>query len=90
MLLNLFRERERKRDKCSREKNSALIFIMAFPSFLDTKEMVDHVRETFKWHLKRTLCPSRPLSEDYQNLCPSFTLRDAEETTCNFDILEII
>jgi len=52
--------------------------------------MADHVRKTFKWHLKRALHPPRPLPEDYQDLCPNFTLPDAEEAAHDFNILEIV
>ena len=34
------------------ERDSAILFIMAFPPFRDTEEMADQVRETFKWHLR--------------------------------------
>ena len=63
---------------------------MTFPPFRDTEEMVDHIRETFKWHLRRASRPPRPLPEDYWDLCPSFTLPDAEEAARDFDIPEII
>ncbi|KAJ8428755.1 hypothetical protein Cgig2_003069 [Carnegiea gigantea] len=49
-----------------------------------------HVRETFKWHLRRASRPPRPLSEDYRDLYLSFTLFDAEEAVCDFNIPEIV
>ncbi|KAJ8424442.1 hypothetical protein Cgig2_003900 [Carnegiea gigantea] len=63
---------------------------MAFPPFRDTEEMPDHVRETFKWHLRRASCPPHPLLEDYRDLCPSFTLLDAKEVARDFNIPEIV
>ena len=35
-------------------------------------------------------CPPCPLPEDYRDLCLGFTLPDAEEAACDFDIPEII
>ncbi|KAJ8433501.1 LOW QUALITY PROTEIN: hypothetical protein Cgig2_018035 [Carnegiea gigantea] len=52
--------------------------------------MADHVKETFKWHFRRALRPPRPLPEDYRDLCLGFTLPDAEETACDFNIPEIV
>ncbi|KAJ8441393.1 hypothetical protein Cgig2_009101 [Carnegiea gigantea] len=66
------------------------ILIMAFPLFRDTKEMADHVGETFKWHLRRASHPPRSLSEDYQDLCPSFALPNVEEAARNFNIPEMV
>ncbi|KAJ8425510.1 hypothetical protein Cgig2_024221 [Carnegiea gigantea] len=73
-------------DKCSRERNSALLFIMAFPPCRDTEEMADHIKETFKWHLRRALRSPRLLPKDYQDLCPSFTLltRRRQHATSTF------
>ncbi|KAJ8421918.1 hypothetical protein Cgig2_021607 [Carnegiea gigantea] len=56
----------------------------------DTKEMADHVRETFKWHLRTASHPPRPLLKDYRDLCLGLTLSDAEEVACDFDIPEIV
>ena len=63
---------------------------MAFLPFRDTEERADHVKETFKWHLRRASHPPRPLQKDYRDLCPSFTLLDAEEAARYFNILEIV
>jgi len=52
--------------------------------------MVDHVRETFKWQLRRASRPRCLLPEDYRDLCPNFTLPDAEEAVRDFNILEIV
>jgi len=52
--------------------------------------MVDHVRETFKWHLRKASRPPRPLPKDHWDLCLSFTLTDAEEAAHDFDIPEIV
>ncbi|KAJ8434678.1 hypothetical protein Cgig2_024750 [Carnegiea gigantea] len=52
--------------------------------------MTDHIKETFKWHLRGASRPPHPLPEDYWDLCPSFTLSEAAEVAHDFDILEII
>jgi len=52
--------------------------------------MADHIRETFKRHLRRASRPSSALPKDYRGLCPSFTLPDVEEAVRDFDIPEII
>jgi len=57
---------------------------MVFSPFRDTKEMANHFRDTFKWHKKGASLLSRSLSEDYQDLCPSFTLSDAEGAVLDF------
>ena len=79
-----------KRDYHCRGRNFALLFDMAFPPFHDTEEMADHIRETFKWHLRRASHPPRPLLQDFQDLCPSFTLPDADEAARDFNIPKII
>jgi len=80
---------ERETDKSSRKSRFAVL-IMAFPPFWDTEDMAYHIRETFKWHLRRSLRPPRPLPEDYRDLCPSFTLPDAEEVAHDFNILTMV
>ncbi|KAJ8423714.1 hypothetical protein Cgig2_016465 [Carnegiea gigantea] len=52
-------------------------------SLRDTEKMAGHVRDTFKWHLRRA---SRPL----RDLHLSFTLSDTEEAVRDFNILEIV
>ncbi|KAJ8438624.1 hypothetical protein Cgig2_017962 [Carnegiea gigantea] len=78
------------KDKYSRERDSILPFVMAFPPFHDTVEMANYFRETFKWHLRGASHLLRPLLEYYQDLCPSFTLSDTDEAACDFDIPEIV
>ncbi|KAJ8435161.1 hypothetical protein Cgig2_007782 [Carnegiea gigantea] len=80
----------RQRDYRSRGRNFALHLVIAFPPFCDTEEMADHVRETFKWRLRKASHPPPLLLEDFQDLYPSFTLPDAEEAACDFNILEIV
>ena len=88
-LSNLFRKREREISVLERE--SLLVFpIMAFPPFRDTEEMVYHIRETFKWHLRMASRPPRQLLEVYRDSCSSFTLSDAEEAARYFNIPEIV
>ncbi|KAJ8426990.1 hypothetical protein Cgig2_033848 [Carnegiea gigantea] len=81
---------DREREIGVLERGSALFFIMVFPPFLDTEEMADHVRQTFKWNLRGASCSPRPLPKEYRDLCPSFTLADAKEAARDFDIPEMI
>ncbi|KAJ8423521.1 hypothetical protein Cgig2_011982 [Carnegiea gigantea] len=74
----------------SEEESRFTIFTMAFLPFRDTEEMADHVRETFRWHWRSASRPPCPLPKDYQDLCPHFTLSDAEEATRDFELLEIV
>ncbi|KAJ8444830.1 hypothetical protein Cgig2_008887 [Carnegiea gigantea] len=52
--------------------------------------MANHVGETFRWHMRRALHPLCPLLEDYRDLCPNFTLPDAEEAAHPFNMPEIV
>ncbi|KAJ8430132.1 hypothetical protein Cgig2_011076 [Carnegiea gigantea] len=63
---------------------------MAFTPLQDTEEMADHVRETFQWHWRSALRPLRTLLEDYRELCPCFTLSEAEEAARDFNLPEMI
>jgi len=62
-----------------RERDSDFSVIMVSPLFRAAQEMVDHITETFKWHLRAASRPPRPLPENYQDFYPDFTLADAEE-----------
>ncbi|KAJ8444860.1 hypothetical protein Cgig2_029791 [Carnegiea gigantea] len=64
--------------------------IMVFPYFLSTEEMSLHVLETFNWHLGGADFPHLPLPDGYQDLCLDFVLSDAEETTRDFLLPEIV
>ncbi|KAJ8434679.1 hypothetical protein Cgig2_024751 [Carnegiea gigantea] len=75
-LLNHFRERKR---TSFPKRESLSSFTMVFPDFLSTKQAADYVRETFKWHLRGTERPSRPLHENYHDLCPYCNLDVAED-----------
>ncbi|KAJ8423526.1 hypothetical protein Cgig2_030021 [Carnegiea gigantea] len=61
------------------------ILIMAFPPFQETKETANHVRETFKWHLRRALHPPH-----YRDLCWSLALPDVKDAACDFNIQEMV
>ncbi|KAJ8429899.1 hypothetical protein Cgig2_008784 [Carnegiea gigantea] len=56
----------------------------------ELSEMTNHVRETFKWHLRGASHPPWSLPENYQDLCLGFALSDAEEAAYDFDILKMI
>jgi len=63
---------------------------MAFPPFYNTREMADHVRESFVWHWRRALRPPRPLLEDFHALCPRFSLLEAKGTAVDFELPEMV
>ena len=63
---------------------------MAFPSFRETEEMADYVRENFRWHWRSALRPLRPLSEDYRELCLHFVLSKVEAAAHDFELPEMI
>ncbi|KAJ8421484.1 hypothetical protein Cgig2_014962 [Carnegiea gigantea] len=55
-----------------------------------TEEVADNVRETFRWHWRSASHPLRPLPEDYRELCPCFTLSEAEEAAHDFNLPEMV
>ncbi|KAJ8451470.1 LOW QUALITY PROTEIN: hypothetical protein Cgig2_017861 [Carnegiea gigantea] len=76
----------------AREREKALLapFIMAFPLHHDTGEMANFMRESFRWHWRSAMHLPRPLPDDYRDLCPGFTLSDAERTTLDFELPEMV
>ncbi|KAJ8432305.1 hypothetical protein Cgig2_019234 [Carnegiea gigantea] len=60
--------------------------IMAFPPIYNTREMADHVRESFVWHWRRALRPPRLLLKDFHALCPRFSLPEAEGAVADFEL----
>ncbi|KAJ8420667.1 hypothetical protein Cgig2_025351 [Carnegiea gigantea] len=63
---------------------------MAFPPIRNTREMADYVRETFIWRWRSVSRPSHPLPEDFNVLCPSLSLADAEAAAAKFELPEIV
>jgi len=63
---------------------------MAFPHLHDTGEMANFMRKSFRWPWRSATCPSRPLPDDYRDLCPHFTLSNEESAAVDFELLEII
>ncbi|KAJ8445629.1 hypothetical protein Cgig2_018570 [Carnegiea gigantea] len=63
---------------------------MAFPPIYNTKEMADHVRESFVWRWRRASRPPRPLLEDFHALCPRFSLPEAEDAVADFELPEMV
>ncbi|KAJ8427967.1 hypothetical protein Cgig2_024776 [Carnegiea gigantea] len=63
---------------------------MAFPPTHNTKEMANYVRETFIWHRRSPLRLPRPLPEDFNVLCPCFSLAEAEAAAAESELPEII
>ena len=63
---------------------------MAFPPLHDTRKMADFVREFFRWRWMRVTHLRRPLPDDYQDLCPRFSLSEAEIAALDFELPEMI
>ena len=63
---------------------------MAFPPLYDTKEMVDFMRESFIWRWRRATRSLRPLTDNYQDLCPRFLLPKAERAALNFELPKMV
>ncbi|KAJ8422363.1 LOW QUALITY PROTEIN: hypothetical protein Cgig2_013549 [Carnegiea gigantea] len=82
-LLGRDSEEEKKRGG---EKEGALLapFIMAFPPLHDTKEMAGFVA------LEECHAPTRPLPDDYRDLCPRFTLSDAKRAVLDFELPKMV
>ncbi|KAJ8426452.1 hypothetical protein Cgig2_031101 [Carnegiea gigantea] len=73
-----------------KERGKHTPFIMAFPPLHDTSEMTDFVRESFTWHWRRATCLPCPLLDDYQDLCPRFSLPEAERAALDFELPEMV
>ncbi|KAJ8434534.1 hypothetical protein Cgig2_004300 [Carnegiea gigantea] len=69
----------RERNEFSRERVSALFYIIVFLDFFSTEQVADYMKETFNWHLRGA-----------HELCPYFNLVVAEEVTQDFCIPEMI
>ncbi|KAJ8428395.1 LOW QUALITY PROTEIN: hypothetical protein Cgig2_029018 [Carnegiea gigantea] len=85
-LSNLSRERER---LYSRESHGLPSLSWPFPPFGTSKRWPTIVRETFRWHWRSAPRSPRPLLEDYWDICPRFTLSNAEEVACAFELPEM-
>ncbi|KAJ8419880.1 hypothetical protein Cgig2_000617 [Carnegiea gigantea] len=64
--------------------------MMAFPPTDRTREMANYARETFTWHRRSALRPPRPLPEDFDVLCPYFSLAEAEAAAAESGLPEIV
>ncbi|KAJ8421328.1 hypothetical protein Cgig2_012820 [Carnegiea gigantea] len=83
-------EEERERNEFSREKVSAPFSVMVFLYFYSTEQIADHIRETFKWHLRGPTCPLWPLSDNYHDFCSDLDLVVAAKAAGDFRILEMV
>jgi len=63
---------------------------MGFPSIYITREMVDHMRESFIWCWRRASRPPWPIPKDFHALCPRFSLSEAEGATYNFELPKML
>ncbi|KAJ8431019.1 hypothetical protein Cgig2_003834 [Carnegiea gigantea] len=54
------------------------------------RKMANDVRETFRWHWRSASCPPCPLPEECRELCPCFTLSEAEEAARDFDLPKMV
>ncbi|KAJ8444801.1 LOW QUALITY PROTEIN: hypothetical protein Cgig2_014990 [Carnegiea gigantea] len=43
-----------------------------------------------RWHWRSATCPPRLLPDDYQDLCPRFTLPDVEKAAVDFEVPEMV
>ncbi|KAJ8441786.1 hypothetical protein Cgig2_009032 [Carnegiea gigantea] len=66
------------------------LFIMMFPPLHDTREMADFVKESFRQRRRSATCTPRLLLDDYQDLCPCFTLSDTERAALDFEFPEMV
>ncbi|KAJ8420615.1 hypothetical protein Cgig2_015472 [Carnegiea gigantea] len=73
-----------------RERAQHATFIMAFPPLHDTREMANYMRESFRWRWRRATRPPFPLLDDYQDLCPCFSLSKAERAVLGFEFPEMV
>ncbi|KAJ8444806.1 hypothetical protein Cgig2_014995 [Carnegiea gigantea] len=64
--------------------------IMAFPPLHGTKKMADFMREPLRWHWRSATCPPCLLPDDYQDLCPRFTLPDVEKAAVDFEVPKMV
>ncbi|KAJ8432884.1 hypothetical protein Cgig2_017613 [Carnegiea gigantea] len=79
-----------KQEEGERENAQHATTIMAFPSFHNTREMADFVRESFRLRWRRATCPPHPLLNDYQDFCPRFSLSKAERAALDFELPEMV
>ncbi|KAJ8419943.1 LOW QUALITY PROTEIN: hypothetical protein Cgig2_020753 [Carnegiea gigantea] len=87
--LNDDKQEENKREM-KREGAFHAPFIMVFPPLYDTIEMINFVRESFRWHCRNTTRLPCSLSDNYYDLCPRFTLCDAERAAFDFELPEMV
>ncbi|KAJ8436722.1 hypothetical protein Cgig2_027393 [Carnegiea gigantea] len=76
----------------SQEKLSVTVCAvsMAFPPTHSTREMANYVKDTFTWRWRSASRPPRPLPEDFNVLCPCFSLAEAEATAAESELPEIV
>ncbi|KAJ8421392.1 hypothetical protein Cgig2_031917 [Carnegiea gigantea] len=55
-----------------------------------TEQIADHIRETFKWHLRGPTCPPWPLLDNYHDFCSDLDLVVAAKAAGDFRILEMV
>ncbi|KAJ8446987.1 hypothetical protein Cgig2_006615 [Carnegiea gigantea] len=99
-----FREEAEQEDKCSDVEGAASCLDdgkqkselgsppsgIALPPLHGTREMVNFVRESFRWCWRSSTHPPCPLSNDYRDLCLHFTLPDVERTVLDFELPEMV
>ncbi|KAJ8431710.1 hypothetical protein Cgig2_005217 [Carnegiea gigantea] len=67
------------------------IEIDLFPSFANTEQATEYVRDHFRWALRDPSVPNpRPLPSDYHGLCPRFDLEVAMRYAHDSNILEMV
>ncbi|KAJ8432913.1 hypothetical protein Cgig2_004587 [Carnegiea gigantea] len=63
---------------------------MAFPPTHSTREMANYVTEAITWCWRNASRPPRPLPEDFNVLCPCFSLAEAEAAAAKSGMPEIV
>ncbi|KAJ8426194.1 hypothetical protein Cgig2_008911 [Carnegiea gigantea] len=61
-----------------------------FPPTHRTREIGNYVRETFTWCRRSASCSLHPLPEDFDVLCPYFSLAEAEAAAADSGLPEIV
>jgi len=61
-----------------------------FPLTNSTREMANYVREAFTWSGRSASRSPRPLPEDFNVLCPCFSLAEAEVAAAKSGLPDIV
>ncbi|KAJ8434208.1 hypothetical protein Cgig2_015697 [Carnegiea gigantea] len=62
---------------------------MAFPCFLNTKEMAEYIVRHFAWDRRGAACPLSRLPKNFQALCLNYELAMVEEVAKDYELPEL-